>query len=289
LSSQAWKQLANFSKLLPSQIYEAVSGSLAAKCRSLSGGFGNQLVQSGLGAAGHLFQNAPNPILCGCVWKPGCKMQLLIGRLWKSTCPGRLGSSWSFFPNCSQANSMRLCLGAWLQNAAPYQDALEINLSSQAWKQLANFSKMLPSQLHKAGSGSLAAKCSSLSGGFGNQFVQPGLGGAGQLFQNVPKQIVRGCGWVGLGWLGSAGHALACSGLAWLGWLWAGLGLAWVGMGLAWIGLGWLGSAWHALACSGLAWLGWLWARLLRKASKTSLKWKSVHRAGEARKITLKA
>ena len=39
---------------------------------------------------------------------------------------------------------MRLCLGAWLQNATPYQEALEINLSSQPWEQVANFSKRFP-------------------------------------------------------------------------------------------------------------------------------------------------
>ena len=71
--------------MLPSQLYKAWAWSLAAKCRSLSGGFGNQLF------------------------------------------PISLEMGWPIFPKCTQANSIRLGLGTWLQNVGPCQEALEIN------------------------------------------------------------------------------------------------------------------------------------------------------------------
>ena len=52
-----------------------------------------------------------------------------------------LGLSVPVWGHLDLSGPTRLRLGAWLPNAASYQEALEMNLSSQAWEQLANFSK----------------------------------------------------------------------------------------------------------------------------------------------------
>ena len=126
-SNSAWKHLANFSKTSPSVFYKGWSWSLAAKCKSLSGAFRNQLFRI------------------------------------------RLGSTWPTFPKWLQAYSIRLDLGACLQNAGPCQEPLEINFFPFG---LETLFQNAPSTFYAAGSWSLAwiefATCCSLYNGRNN-------------------------------------------------------------------------------------------------------------------------
>ena len=60
-------------------------------------------------------------------WSLAAKCWFLSGALGNQLFPIRLGSSWPSFPKLAQPYSIRLGLGGWLQNAALYQEPLEIN------------------------------------------------------------------------------------------------------------------------------------------------------------------
>ena len=176
-SIQAWKDLANFSKIAPSLFYKAGSWSLAARCWSLPGVFGNQHFPIRLGSTWPTFPKWPQAYSMRAEpWSLDAKSKSLSGAFGNQLFPIRLGRTWPIFPKWLQDYSIRLNLGAWLQNAGLYQKPLEFNFSQLGLEAPGNFFKMAPSIFCRAGSGSLAAKCFSLLKAFGNQLFPTRLG-----------------------------------------------------------------------------------------------------------------
>ena len=147
-SNSAWKHLANFSKTSPSVFYKGWSWSLAAKCKSLSGAFGNQLF------------------------------------------PIRLGSTWPTFPKWLQVYSIRLGLGAWLQNAGPCQESLEINFFQIGLEALGQLFQIAPRAYSiRVGLGAWLQNAGLCQEPLEINFFQFGLEAPGRVFQNGSKSI----------------------------------------------------------------------------------------------------